>query len=183
MTKTLRCQMQSAGARTSWAACLVLLGVGIAVSACSSDLLSSRIAPRLVVLQYATNPTAEDSLAASATGKAPASVYHFLNAIGVVTTVPAYAFAALQPAPDSVTDTSTLECNLVDVRITTVTLPTEADSIWLRAQGIHTLLFSNRLFGTATTETLDRIGNLQRNDNIVAGHLLFDCFVAFSRSP
>lgn len=152
------------------------------LAACSSDLVTEPPAPRLVVLQYSTNPTTADSLAASATGRAPASVYHFLNAVGLVTTVPASAFAALRPAPDSVTDTNTLECNLVDVRITTVSLPTEADSIWLRTQGIHPLLFNNKLFGTLTTATLDRIGNLQRNDNIVAGHLLFDCFVGFRRS-
>lgn len=183
MAKTLRCQIQSAGTRTSRAACLVLFGVGTLLSACSSDLLSSRIASRLVVLQYSTNPTTEDSLAASAAGRAPASVYHFLNAIGVVTTVPAYAFAGLQPAPDSVTDTNTLECNAVDVRIITVNLPTEADSIWLRAQGIHPLLFNNKLFGNLTTERLDRIGNLQGNDNFVTGHILFDCIqVGFGRS-
>ncbi len=166
----------------SWAACLALLGGGGAISSCSSDLVTEAPAPRLVVLQYSTDPTTVDSLAASATGRVPASVYHFLNAVGVVTTVPASAFATLQPAPDSVTDTNTLECNLVDVRITTVSLPTVADSTWLSARGIFPLLFNQQLFGHLTTATLDRIGNLQRNENIVAGHLVFDCFIAFGRS-
>jgi hypothetical protein len=54
---------------------------------------------RTVLVQYASMPTSDDSVAVSRAGRAPATMYRIINSIGVETPFPVSEFASLRSNP------------------------------------------------------------------------------------
>jgi hypothetical protein len=155
--------------------CVALAAV---LCACGTDSLVDVTAARTVVLQYATPVTAADSISASLVANGPVTVSHFLNAIIVVTSASVTAFSYMNPKPAAITDTDSLQCDLVDISVATISTPTAADSAFLVSRGVHVLYFDNQLFVELTATTLDRAATLAGDPNILGGHVEFDCFKA-----
>jgi hypothetical protein len=100
--------------------------------------MSTPLAPRTVLLQYAGRPTTADSLAVSSIGGAPAMVYPIIHSISVRTSVPTSAFSSLNRTPE-VDDVDSIyrACGGFGIMAVTSTTASTADSLALLAIGAH----------------------------------------------
>jgi hypothetical protein len=143
----------------------------------SSDAGNGSTLPRIVLLQYATAPTSDDSLQASVIGSAPVMMYPVINSMGLVTRVPASEFAVMHPQA-TVSDFATIggNCSRFSFFAATVSTPTSGDSLAVASLGIRVAGFGDdtlwhEVVGdfdkSAATTVLSMVERLHEDSNIV----------------